>query len=159
MSVPGDSSGGGRGRRPSACRSTGQRFALDIVREGGDWTGFSPIEPAIEAAAEALAALPAIAPVVGEATIVLASDAHVRGLNAAWRSQDKPTNILSFPAAPHPAGIAGQGLPFLGDIVLAAETLAREAAADGTPLHHHLQHLSGFRHPHLDFFVDHGISL
>ena len=34
-----------------------------------------------------------------EVSLLLADDAEVRALNARWRGQDKPTNVLSFPAA------------------------------------------------------------
>ncbi len=132
MSVPGDSRGG---------RPAGRRITLDIVREDGDWASFEPVESVIEAAAAALAALPDIAPLNGQACIVLASDAHVRTLNATWRGKDQPTNVLSFPAAQSAASRMGDIQQFLGDIVLAAETLGREAAADAIPAHHHLQHL------------------
>ena len=80
-----------------------------------------------------------------ELCINLADDAGVRGLNARWRGLDKPTNVLSFPAAP-PAEIGGARL--LGDIVLAFETLVREAADEGKPLADHYRHLvaHGFLH-------------
>lgn len=77
--------------------------------------------------------------------VALTDDAGIRSLNAAWRGKDSPTNVLSFPAAAPPGGT---GPRHLGDIVLALETLAREAAADGKPFAHHLAHLAvhGFLH-------------
>ena len=80
-----------------------------------------------------------------ELCIHLADDEHVRALNAHWRGLDKPTNVLSFPAVA-PAGIASARL--LGDIVLAFETVAREAADEGKPLADHYRHLvvHGFLH-------------
>ena len=80
-----------------------------------------------------------------EVSLLLTSDAEVRALNARWRGQDKPTNVLSFPAA-----ASGQvaGSPTLGDIALAFETLAREADETGVPLADHYRHLvaHGFLH-------------
>ena len=65
-------------------------------------------------------------------TVLLASDAAVKQLNARHRGRNKPTNVLTFePAAP--------GLP--GEIVLALGTMRREAARAGRPLAQHLPHL------------------
>ena len=70
----------------------------------------------------------------GSVAILLADDEAIRELNREWRGQDKPTNVLSFPA---PVTAA----PHLGDVALAYETCAREAAEQGKPLKHHLAHL------------------
>jgi probable rRNA maturation factor len=81
-----------------------------------------------------------------EVSLVFTSDASIRAINAEWRSQDKPTNVLSFPAFPlTPGKIPG---PMLGDIILAQETLVREAQALGKPFDAHLSHLlvHGFLH-------------
>jgi probable rRNA maturation factor len=80
----------------------------------------------------------------GEVTVVLADDAAVRVLNRDWRRIDKPTNVLSFPAPPGSSEMP----PLLGDIVIAYETTAREAEAEGKPFPHHLAHLAvhGFLH-------------
>ena len=81
-----------------------------------------------------------------EVSLVFTSDAAIRQINAEWRNQDKPTNVLSFPAFPLAPG--GKPGPMLGDIVLAAETIAREAADLGKPFDAHLTHLlvHGFLH-------------
>lgn len=68
----------------------------------------------------------------GEVAIQLANDAEVQVLNAQFRGKDKPTNVLSFPD-----GEDGR----LGDIILAYETIAREAEEQGKSFKHHLQHL------------------
>jgi probable rRNA maturation factor len=77
----------------------------------------------------------------GEATILLADDATMRRLNASFRGKDKPTNVLSFPAAPVPAGMKDAESLFLGDIALGYETCAAEALAEGKSLRDHLSHL------------------
>ncbi len=79
-----------------------------------------------------------------EVSVLFADDAFVRGLNARWRGLDKPTNVLSFPAAA--PGVPGPRP--LGDIVLAFETVAREAREEGKPFDHHAAHLlvHGFLH-------------
>ena len=80
-----------------------------------------------------------------ELCIHLADDEHIRALNARWRGLDKPTNVLSFPAA-EPADLATARL--IGDVVLAFETVAREATDEGKPLADHYRHLvaHGFLH-------------
>ncbi|KEQ03911.1 rRNA maturation RNase YbeY [Pseudorhizobium pelagicum] len=81
-----------------------------------------------------------------EVSLVFTNDEAIRAINAEWRGQDKPTNVLSFPAYPlQPGGMPG---PMLGDIVVARETVEREAAdLDKTP-EIHLTHLlvHGFLH-------------
>ncbi len=62
----------------------------------------------------------------GEVSIVLTDDAAIQKLNRDWRGIDKPTNVLSFPAA------KSGGAAILGDIVIAYETLARECADEET---------------------------
>ena len=67
-------------------------------------------------------------------TILLTDDDSVRDLNARFRGKDYATNVLSFPAPQNPEG-------HLGDIALAVGVCAREAAEQGKPHVHHLQHL------------------
>jgi probable rRNA maturation factor len=72
---------------------------------------------------------------VGESvTLLLTDDETIRDLNRRFRAQDKPTNVLSFPAPQNPER-------FLGDIALAYGVCAREAQEQGKPLANHLQHL------------------
>ncbi len=67
----------------------------------------------------------------GELCIVLASDRLQRRLNREFRGTDKTTNVLSFAGAPES----------LGDVVLALETVAREARAQDKSLADHVAHL------------------
>ena len=82
-----------------------------------------------------------------EAAVVLADDALLRDLNRTYRGRDRPTNVLSFgdpDAMKMPGEMPGEmpgGPKLLGDVVLARETLVREAAEQGKPLGHHLTHL------------------
>ncbi len=84
-------------------------------------------------------------PYGGVVSLYLADDAALRALNLRWRGLDKPTNVLSFPAAP-----LGQGEDptALGDIALAYETVAREAEELGVSVADHYRHLlaHGFLH-------------
>jgi probable rRNA maturation factor len=70
----------------------------------------------------------------GAVAILLADDRTLAGLNERFRARSGPTNVLSFPS--------GEGAPgFLGDIALARETAAREAAEKGISLADHAAHL------------------
>lgn len=73
-----------------------------------------------------------------EVSCLFCDDAAIRALNAQWRGQDKPTNVLSFPAGGPPA--AGT-VRLLGDIVLGFETVEREAREEGRPIEAHVVHL------------------
>lgn len=125
---------------------------IQISVEAGPWpdekTLSSMSERVIGTAARHLAReegqpLPQAAP---DLSLLFTDDASIRSINAEWRGQDKPTNVLSFPAFPvQPGDMPG---PMLGDIILAHETVAREAAEMGKPFEEHLTHLlvHGFLH-------------
>lgn len=81
-----------------------------------------------------------------EVSVRLTDDDEVQALNRDYRQKDKPTNVLSFPMVqPDLLDTIGQnsddGEVLLGDIVLAFETCAREAAEKGITLHDHATHL------------------
>jgi probable rRNA maturation factor len=81
-----------------------------------------------------------------ELSLVFTDDASIQEINAEWRGQDKPTNVLSFPAFPlEPGDMPG---PMLGDIVIARETVEREAVDLEKSFDDHLTHLfvHGFLH-------------
>jgi probable rRNA maturation factor len=86
----------------------------------------------------------AAGPVEGTIGVLVENDAAIRALNRQWRGTDKPTNVLSFPAAASPS-IAPR---HLGDIAISYETAIREANAEARPFAHHLAHLAvhGFLH-------------
>jgi probable rRNA maturation factor len=78
------------------------------------------------------------------ASLLFTSDSHIHELNREWRGRDKPTNVLSFPMLDRAEllALSPEGLPeLLGDIALAHETCAREAAEKGIALEHHAAHL------------------
>lgn len=94
-------------------------------------------------------------------SVLFTSDSEVHALNREWRNRDKPTNVLSFPMLERGALLALEpdGPPeMLGDVALAYETCAREAAVKGVSLEHHaahliihgLLHLAGHDHVHSD---------
>jgi probable rRNA maturation factor len=109
----------------------------------------SPLWDAEPAAAQtvraAIDSAAALVPAEGEISVLLTDDAALRDLNRTWRGLDQPTNVLSFPAA---KSINKRGGALLGDIAVAYETLACEAAANDKLFLHHLAHLvvHGFLH-------------
>lgn len=99
-------------------------------------------------AARAAAALAQIAPEIANprlsASLLFTSDAEVQALNCEWRGKDKPTNVLSFPMLTRAEllALAPHGPPvLLGDIALAFQTCACEAADKAIPLEAHAAHL------------------
>ncbi len=71
--------------------------------------------------------------------LILTDDAEQRGLNRAYRGRDAATNVLAFALA-DPAAPAGAPV-LLGDVVLAFETIEREATEQEKQLVDHLRHL------------------
>ena len=111
-------------------------FAIEISVEAGAWQKLSGAEGIVRRAAEAALAETSASGV--EIGVVLTDDAKMRALNRTWRGKDTATNVLSFPA---PAG--GSKEPrLMGDVVLAYETIAREAAEQRIPAQDHLAHLT-----------------
>jgi probable rRNA maturation factor len=80
-----------------------------------------------------------------EVSLLFCDDAAIRALNKTWRAKDMATNVLSFPL---PRGTQKTPPVMLGDIVIAYETTAAEAARDGKTLRSHTAHLiaHGFLH-------------
>ncbi|HET7921358.1 MAG TPA: rRNA maturation RNase YbeY [Gammaproteobacteria bacterium] len=72
-----------------------------------------------------------------ELVIRIVDEAEARQLNHTWRHKDYATNVLSFPAA-LPAWVP---TPLLGDLVLCAPVVLREAAEQGKPAEAHWAHL------------------
>lgn len=100
---------------------------IDLIAQSKAWPDCAAlIDPAIAAAQAQL-----VDARTGELSIVLSDDAQVQALNRDYRGKDAPTNVLSFP----------QPDPLLGDIVLALETLKREAHEKGVSFDAHFAHL------------------
>jgi probable rRNA maturation factor len=120
------------------------KLSLDISVPSPLWRGVPRARPIAREAIAAAAAESKGPGEGGDVSLCLADDAALRALNLSWRGIDKPTNVLSFPAAPGRPGEATT----LGDIVLAYETLAREAKDLGVSLADHYRHLlvHGFLH-------------
>lgn len=107
---------------------------IEIEVEAEGWTdAIDDVEAVVERAAGA-----ALGAETGGVVILLTDDETVRDLNARFRGKDRPTNVLSFPAADMP-GLTGP--PPLGDIVLAYGVCVREATEQSKTLGNHLTHL------------------
>jgi probable rRNA maturation factor len=119
---------------------TGMAPTIDIAEPCALWRArLTDIEGLCRGAARAALAGTGGPPGAAELSIVLGDDALVHVLNRQWRGEDKPTNVLSFPQ--RTAALPADAPRLLGDIVLAFETVAAEATAQGKPLAHHLCHL------------------
>ncbi|GHC47928.1 rRNA maturation RNase YbeY [Neogemmobacter tilapiae] len=125
---------------------------IDIVLEDPRWQALGLELLADRAARATLASLNL--PTEGFQIVVMGcDDARIAALNADHRGKTKPTNVLSWPAEERAPDAAGQvpespepGDPddpeSLGDIALAYETCATEAADQGKPLTDHVTHLT-----------------
>jgi probable rRNA maturation factor len=118
------------------------QFEIDIEEpwpDGTDWAGLA------RQAFEALVpAVPELANQRLTASLLFTSDEEVHVLNREWRGKDKPTNVLSFPMLEREdlLDLSADGPPeMLGDVALAYETCAREAAEKGISTRHHASHL------------------
>ena len=115
-------------------------LSVDLVIEDEEWEADIPDAAAIAERAALATYAAASEPESGAAvvTIALADDATLRDLNREWRGKDKPTNVLSFPSGDE---ITPGGPVFLGDVILARQTLLREANDQEKPNQSHLAHL------------------
>lgn len=136
-----DSDPGDSRRAPEPYLSGKTWLTLDIVHDAGDWQSMADVDRLVQTAGDALARHHRFAErSPADACVALSDDACVHKLNTTFRAIDKPTNVLSFPAGPSPTD--GDALPHvLGDVVLAEETVRREARDMRKRTDHHLQHL------------------
>jgi probable rRNA maturation factor len=102
----------------------------------------SGVSPALVRRAVKAALSRQAAGIRAELSVALADDARVRVLNRDWRRIDKPTNVLAFPAGDvSAAGTAGGPPRPLGDVIVAYQTVAAEARAQGKTIADHASHL------------------
>jgi probable rRNA maturation factor len=104
---------------------------IEVEIEDEAWTAALPDAVAVVERAATVA----LGAVEGDVVVLLTDDAAVHDLNLRFRDRDRPTNVLSCPAAESAA-------PHLGDLVLALGVCAAEAAAQGKSLADHLTHLT-----------------
>ena len=124
---------------------------IDVLVVSEHWKNAAAAKDVVRRALKQAAT--ALSTKTAELAIVLTDDAAMRRLNRNWRGIDAPTNVLSFATKNSGDQLDEQsGGQFvgnhLGDIVLAYETVKREAHRDGKAFDHHLAHLvvHGFLH-------------
>lgn len=122
-------------------------MTVDLVIEDerwGDW-----LAALAERAATAALGEVGLEPSAFEVSLLACDDTRIAALNADFRNKGQPTNVLSWPSAERGAGTEGAmpdppSLPMdaeLGDIAIAFDTCAREAADAGKAFEHHVTHL------------------
>jgi len=74
---------------------------------------------------------------VAEVSIMIVDEAQGQSLNHEYRGKNYATNVLSFPAELPPE----LELPLLGDLVICAPVVAREAAEQNKALEAHWAHM------------------
>ena len=124
---------------------------IEVSRNSDGWPDALDAR-AEQAVREALKQSKATVTGASELSVVLTNDEEQQTLNRDWRGIDKATNVLSFPQIEPFGAVAG----ILGDVILARETLEREAKEEGVSFEDHFTHLMvhGFLHilgyDHLD---------
>jgi probable rRNA maturation factor len=134
-----------------------ERLDISFSLESGDWeTAATDVERLTEVAARAAFEAAEKPEILGgdtpvEMSLVLADDALVQTLNRDYRDKDKPTNVLSFALLDDlddtdedadDVLAREEGMPILiGDVILAFETVQREAREQGKSIENHLTHL------------------
>jgi probable rRNA maturation factor len=134
-----------------------ERLDISFSLESGDWeTAATDVERLTEVAARAAFEAAEKPEILGgdtpvEMSLVLADDALVQTLNRDYRDKDKPTNVLSFALLDDlddtdedadDVLAREEGMPILiGDVILAFETVQREALEQGKSFGDHLTHL------------------
>ncbi|MCK0169317.1 rRNA maturation RNase YbeY [Jannaschia sp. S6380] len=107
---------------------------VDVIVEDARWERLERLaEVAISAALDGL-------PGEWEVAVLGCDDARIATLNAEFRGKPVPTNVLSWPAEEMSPDDSPEG-PELGDIAIAYDTCAREAAEQGKPFDAHVIHL------------------
>lgn len=113
-------------------------LSFEVVDEDERWGGEETLRQLVDRACVALGALSVLRGGEAQFTILFTSDSQIQELNRQWRGQDKPTNVLSFPAAQ-------DGNPefsnYIGDIAIAYETIVREAQEYDKVFEDHVLHM------------------
>lgn len=127
---------------------------VDCLIEDTRWEALG-LPDLAEAAAQAVLARLGLEPSAFEISLLGCNDARIAELNADFRGKPQPTNVLSWPSGERGAAVAGEmpvqpriaahgghgGPQELGDIAIAYDTCAAEAAAAGRPIADHAAHL------------------
>lgn len=136
-------------------RSAAAGLKIDVLVDSEHWNDADAAKAVLRRALRQAASV--LSTKSAEVAIVLTDNAAMRRLNRDWRGVDASTNVLSFatknPDTRHKLNRDSdrrvkQLGKHLGDIVLAYETVRREARREGKQFDHHLAHLAvhGFLH-------------
>jgi probable rRNA maturation factor len=109
-------------------------FSIDLQVDDPRWRKPRGLSASLRRSAE-LALKRGRAVKASRLTILLTGDARLRKLNRHFRGKNRPTNVLSFPAASAACG-------YLGDIALAYDVTAAEARSGGKRFADHAMHLT-----------------
>ena len=120
-------------------------MSVDCIIEDPRW---GDIETLAQTATDAALDRLGLAPSVFEISVLACDDARIAALNADFRGKPAPTNVLSWPSEERGAVVDGE-MPLapdpddaeLGDIAIAYDTCAREAAEAGKTMDAHTIHL------------------
>jgi probable rRNA maturation factor len=113
---------------------SGDRLVVEVEVDSA-WT--APEPPKF--VAWVLAALEAV-PISGEISLRIVDEAESAALNERFRGHDSATNVLAFPADPPPQPEGA--LRPVGDIVICAPVVIREAREQGKPVEAHWAHMA-----------------
>lgn len=123
-------------------------MSVDLISEDARWDA-ADLETLAQTASDATLERLGLEPSVFEISLLACDDARIKVLNGDFRDKAKPTNVLSWPSAERAAMTPGE-MPVLpspgpdaelGDIAIAYDTCAHEAAAQNKPFTHHVTHL------------------
>ena len=112
---------------------------IDIAKNAGNWSDQAAIEVIAENVVQQCFKRLHFEGAESELSIVLTNDHEIKKLNTDWRNINRATNVLSFPA--FEIAVGEMPGPMLGDIVLAIETIEREARDSSISFLDHLNHL------------------
>ena len=129
-------------------------IAIDINIKSKKWLEIKNIEKFIEKTCQKIIPLTNLGEILEkdfmlELSISLVTDARMKKINSQHRGKNKSTNVLSFPSLDEKL-IRKVGLKktvglakylFLGDIILAFETIKKESLAQKKEICDHLSHL------------------
>lgn len=111
---------------------------IEVSGAASGWTELLPEAESIVRRAAHAAWAAAGGDHAAELSVVLTDDATLRRLNFSYRGKDRPTNVLSFPIG---GGDPADHAVLLGDVVLALETVSREAGEQSRTIADHVSHL------------------
>ena len=121
-------------------------MTVDCMIEDDRW---ADIETLAQIATDATLTRLGLEPSAFEISVLACDDARIAALNADFRGKPKPTNVLSWPSDERGADVDGE-MPAppqtgpdteLGDIAIAYDTCAKEAAEAAKPMRDHTLHL------------------